>query len=536
MKQVIKKIYGISLFACITTFLAAQSAGYVIGYTGKSFEEVVNNFPNESNRNAIHWTPIGPYTQTYKVTIPTYVEPEFLAYLSKQTEVVGWDKDVRTQYRLRPNDPRLVEQYYLELIDVYRAWDITTGGTDFNGNDIVIAVIDDGFDISHEDLKGNIYINVNETPSDNIDNDNNGYIDDVYGWNTENNSGMHKIHSHGTNVIGVLGAEGNNATGISGINWKIKILPITTGATVSDVIKGYEYILAQKSLYVQSGGSKGINIVVSSYSGGVEGVFASDFPIWCDVYRKLGLQGVLNVSATTNSDINVDEEGDMPSTCPSDYLLVVSATDMLDEKDRITGYGSTHVDISAPGDKIMTTGINAQKYTAVSGTSLSTPIVASAAGLLHSLSCENFYNYYKDDPSGGTLAIKNAIMTSVDKKQSLVGKTVSEGRLNIYGAILSLREAFDECIDIPSEKGALAINNAYAVDDVISLDFISPNENKMTIHLHDLVGKTLATQSHLPAKFGMKKATIKTPPLAAGLYILSIIQDDEIASRVLFIP
>ena len=154
-------------------------------------------------------------------------------------------------------------------------------------------------------IRDSIYSNPDEIPGDIIDNDNNGYKDDVAGWNTRTNNGVHDTKSHGTNILGVMGAKGNNQKGISGVNWNIKILPVTTGNLVSDVIEGYEYILAEKKQYNNSGGTKGSNIVVSSYSGGLSKAFAADFPIWCGIYDKLGLEGILNVAATTLSLIHI---------------------------------------------------------------------------------------------------------------------------------------------------------------------------------------------------------------------------------------
>ena len=131
-----------------------------------------------------------------------------------------------------------------------------------------------------KDSLGNVRTDIDSYSDNNKDNDGNGYKDDYIGWNTRTGTGTHDEKSHGTNILGVLGAKGNNSTGISGINWNIKILPVTTGTFVSNVIEAYEYLLAERKQYNQSGGTKGSNILVTSYSGGLANAFASDHPIW----------------------------------------------------------------------------------------------------------------------------------------------------------------------------------------------------------------------------------------------------------------
>jgi subtilisin family serine protease len=168
-------------------------------------------------------------------------------YCRKETGVEAVEYNYQLESRIKPNDARIGDQYYLEAIKAFQAWDLVTGGRNFEGKEIVIGVIDEGFEIVHEDLKDNIYINPDEISGDGIDNDGNGWKDDVKGWNLKNSNGIHDLRSHGTNVIGVMGAKGNNQLGISGINWNVKILPVTIGNFVSDVIKGYQYLLAEKN-------------------------------------------------------------------------------------------------------------------------------------------------------------------------------------------------------------------------------------------------------------------------------------------------
>lgn len=131
------------------------------------------------------------------------------------------------QYRQDPNDENYNKQWYLRRIQASDAWNTTTGGITINGDTIVVFVIDEGFDILHEDLEENIWINKAETPNNAIDDDLNGYVDDVKGWNLSDTSGLHIPTEHGTRVAGIIGGVGNNNIGISGINWNVKLIPFS---------------------------------------------------------------------------------------------------------------------------------------------------------------------------------------------------------------------------------------------------------------------------------------------------------------------
>ena len=183
--------------------------------------------------------------------------------------------------------------------------------------EIVVAVLDDGIDVNHEDLMGNIFINNKEIPNDKIDNDGNGYIDDYKGYNIDLGNGTAVAQNHGTGVSGIIGAIGNNQLGISGINWKIKILPIFGVNQLDEIIMAYSYVLKMKRLYLSSKGDKGAFVVVTNYSGGISKAWGDVEPYkqWCAMYDLLGAEGILSVGATDNEPINVDVIGDMPSTC-----------------------------------------------------------------------------------------------------------------------------------------------------------------------------------------------------------------------------
>src|SRR5688500_2800577 len=147
--------------------------------------------------------------------------------------VIQVRKDQRIQWRdTEPNDPTYINQADMKLIGMPKAWDITTGGVTADGDTIVVALIDTGFEPDHSDLKDNIWKNKDEIPNDNIDNDNNGYTDDYIGINLQTGTDDHvPLNNHGTAVAGVVGARGNNGVGIAGVNWKVKLMLIS-GADV----------------------------------------------------------------------------------------------------------------------------------------------------------------------------------------------------------------------------------------------------------------------------------------------------------------
>ncbi|MFK8007476.1 MAG: S8 family serine peptidase [Saprospiraceae bacterium] len=366
-----------------------------------------------------------------------------------------------------PNDPDFPNQWqYLNDgtngaiadadIDADLAWDIATGGITANGDTIVICVIDAGIDHDHEDLVGNIWVNQAEIAGNGIDDDNNGFTDDVRGWNsflmTDN---VFNNDDHGTSVAGIIGAKGNNNIGVTGVNWNIKTMVVIGGSGMEDeVLTSYSYPLSHRKKYNETNGTEGAFVVATNASWGVDEGMASDFPLWCAFYDSLGQQGILNCGATANDNFNVEIDGDMPTTCTSDFLISVTNTNSSDLKHSDAAYGAISIDLGAPG--ALTWAVEPDNdYGLFAGTSAATPHVTGAIGLLYSSPCSNLPALALNDPPAAALLVKNYIFNGVDPNVSLDGITFTGGRLNVNNSIQML---MDSCGICPAPSSLLTSN------------------------------------------------------------------------------
>lgn len=332
------------------------------------------------------------------------------------------------QFRAVPNDTEYGEQWHHQNINSEGAWDISTGGLTADGDTIVVCIIENA-DLPHEDLIANAWFNHQEIPDNGEDDDVNGYVDDFRGWNPNSETDQVYGGSHGTEVAGMIGATGNNELGATGANWAVKMMVVfNSGANDEGVIASHSYPLTMRRLYNETNGEKGAFVVATNASWGINGGQPDDAPLWCAMYDSLGAEGVLNCGATANNEVDVDEVGDLPTACPSDFMISVTATDVNDER-TFSAYGLTTIDVGAPGDDVFTTAIN-DEYGTTSGTSFASPLTAGVIGLLYSAPCASLMTLVKGDPEQGALYIREKLFEGVDQVGNLPGNTVTGGRIN----------------------------------------------------------------------------------------------------------
>ncbi|MBY0517520.1 MAG: S8 family serine peptidase [Bacteriovoracaceae bacterium] len=362
------------------------------------------------------------------------------ASISKARSLAGVDgvmaNSVMQLRAITPNDASWSQQWGPKIIGAQQAWELGTGGHNSDHDDVVVAVVDNGSDINHEDLKANIWVNAGEIPGNGKDDDGNGKIDDVNGWNAYNNNAEIPVGMHGTHVSGIVGAEGNNGKYTTGVNWDVKIMPVAASSgETAVVLKGYNYVLEQKKLWLSTGGRKGANVVSTNSSFGVDAAKCTDaeYKVWNDIYEAMGQVGILSAAATANQAWDIDATGDVPTSCESDFIIAVTNTDKNDNLYRQAGWGKTHVDIGAPGTDVFSTvpGNQARNLT---GTSMATPHIAGAVGFLYSVASPAFTALAKSQPAKAAKELKKIMMNTVDPLNDLKGKTVSGGRLNLAKA------------------------------------------------------------------------------------------------------
>jgi hypothetical protein len=346
-----------------------------------------------------------------------------------------------------PNDPRFSEQWALNNtgtgggtpdadIDAPEAWDYTTGGVTALGDTIVVAVIDGGAQLTHPDL--NFWVNRFEIPNNGIDDDLNGYVDDYLGWNAYSNNGTPDGDSHGTHVSGIVAARGNNSVGVSGVNWNTKVM-IISGSSSSEatVVAAYGFALEHRATYNETNGAKGAFVVSTNASFGVDYGQPANFPIWCAMYDSLGKYGILSCGATANLGIDIDLQGDIPTACPSPWLVSVTNTTKTDTRNSGAGYGLTTIDLGSPGTSILSTD-QTSTYTLKTGTSMATPTVAGAIALMISAANPGLLQAYRTNPGATALLFKQYLLDATDPIPALQGQTVTGGRLNVFNAVFAV--------------------------------------------------------------------------------------------------
>ena len=319
---------------------------------------------------------------------------------------------------LVPNDQRFPELYAMRNtgqtggtagadIKAVNAWDLFTGDPNLK-----IGVIDTGVDTNHVDLVANVWTNPGEIPGNLIDDDNNGYVDDVHGYDFVNNDGgPFDDNGHGTHCAGTIAGVGNNSIGVVGVNWQAKIVGIkflsaSGSGSTAGAISGIQYAI-----------TVGVRLTSNSWGGGG---FSQAL---LDAINAAGAAGQLFIAAAGNSSQNTDVTPHYPSSYNSPYIVAVAATDHNDNLASFSNFGATSVDLAAPGVSILSCQPGGG-YQLLSGTSMATPHVSGVVAL----AMGRF-------PSASNLQIKQLLLSAVDVKAQLAGKCLTGGRLNAFMTI-----------------------------------------------------------------------------------------------------
>lgn len=448
-----------------------------------------------------------------------------LDYIQRHPMVAAAQWNYVIKPRTDPNDPAFSLQWTVERIGVPKVWDITTGGVTARGDTIVLAILDSGFDINHEDLSSNVWRNRFEIPGNGLDDDGNAYADDVTGWNFINNTAVHIPDAHGTSVAGIAGAKGDNSIGVAGINWNVKLMLLATG-NVADVIEAYDYVIVQRDRYNQTGGTAGAFVVATNASFGREKQFCSEQPVWGPMYDLMGEVGILTGAGTANSAWDVEELGDMPTTCTSDFIIATLNTVQDDRRFQGSAFGRVSIDLGTPGNDSHTIKPG-DEYGNFGGNSAAAPHLSGAIALLYSLPCAGLAEDALSRPSETALFIRQALLQGVDPIPSLANETVTGGRLNVFRAMEIIQESCG------NTSGPLALTRVYPnpVSQELTLEYEAPDFEPVALRVYNALGQLVFSDAILPARFGPKVHKIDVSIWATGMYFLTLNRGKDIITH-----
>lgn len=312
---------------------------------------------------------------------------------------------------LIPNDPRFGELYGMQRIAAPQAWDTAVG----DDNLVVIATIDTGVNYNHEDLRANMWTNPGEIPGNGRDDDNNGWVDDVYGIRCQNNGSDRSgnpmdDHNHGSHCSGTHSGHGNNGVGVAGVMWRARIM-------------GAKFLNSGGSGYISDGAvcleytiKMGARLSNNSWGGGG---YSQTF---ADVLEMGRRSNYFFVCAAGNHGGNNDGGSYYPCCYPHDNVMGVAASDQSDNKASFSGYGPRFVEVAAPGVNVLSCMISG--YGTMSGTSMATPHAAGCAALLWSVNPELTYQ-----------EVMQILIDTSDRLPQWNGVVAANGRLNIAQAL-----------------------------------------------------------------------------------------------------
>jgi subtilisin family serine protease len=363
----------------------------------------------------------------FSLFAPTATEQEVLGWAS-MAGVIGLEPDLAFHAAALPNDPSFASQWALRNsgqnggtigadIRATQAWDVTTGS-----RSVVVGIVDSGIDITHPDLAANIWTNPGEIPGNGVDDDANGYIDDVHGWNFVDNTNLvDDGFGHGTHVAGTVGAVGNNGIGVAGVSWQVSLMALKFQD--SRGIGSSSSVLAALNYATMMRRDHGINIVATNNSWQTLGGLSS---LVQTAIQAEGDAGIVFVAAAGNNGSDNDAVPRYPAGYRLPNVITVAATDGGNGLAGLSNYGATTVDLGAPGIMIQST-FPLGTYGILSGTSMAAPQVTGVVALLAAAK-----------PGITVAEIRAAILGTTTPVAALFGKTVTGGRLDARAALDAL--------------------------------------------------------------------------------------------------
>lgn len=442
----------------------------------------------------------------------------------------------------KPNDPEYNKQNFHQLVGSERAWSISTGGISPSGHKIVVAVFDSGYELDHEDLSPNLWLNTGEIPNDGIDNDNNGYIDDYQFYNPRQNNSNNTVHTHGHKVAGLIGAKGNNETGVTGYNWDVSLMLQGVGPSIneSDMIAALNFVLQWRKRFNETQGAEGAYIPVMNLSLGFDDKFPSDMPALCPLIKALHDEGVLLVAATRNEFVDISVVGDMPCACsqiPGFEMLCVTNTTVDDQLVSNAAYSGTLVHLGAPGFQSYGLALNdLGGYGTFSGTSAAAPMVTGAIALLASMPCPDLDEFIFSKPAMAASRLRAAILQGTVPIKDLKGRSTTGGRLDLWsiegeGSV----PAFSELCGSP--EGPLEILQLRPNPTIESVTILlrSPGDTEVTVQIYNIIGQLIEERNYQQQSFQPKDITLPLTSYHPGVYQVVVREGKDIKTAKLVI-
>lgn len=419
-----------------------------------------------------------------------------LSALRSSPHVLYAEPDYRISVSAVPDDPRFAELWGLNNdgqtggtadadIDAAEAWDFTTGS-----GDTIVAVIDTGVDYLHEDLAANIWTNPGEIAGDGIDNDGNGYVDDVHGYDFANRDGdPMDDHNHGTHVAGTIGAVAGNGVGVAGVNWNVQIMAVkfldaTGNGSISAAVDALDYAVANGA-------------TISNNSWGYNGGYSQ--ALYDAIARARDADHIFVAAAGNGNILGIGQNNDATPFYPSSYdldnIVAVAALDHNDSRAVFSNFGAASVDLGAPGVNILSTVRN-NGYSAFNGTSMATPHVAGVVALLRDFQPALAYDQ-----------VIGHIFDSVDPVASLQSITTTGGRLNAASVLQQFAA--------PAPEIQVLAGSKFIADDTGVFDFgdwppTLPVDQVFTVRNVGLEPLTLAEPISVPPGYSLAASFDRT--------------------------